>query len=209
MTWFRQRFAPGYDLFKLLVAVILVILLIVLLLRSLQAGLTAQVAITSTSVSTATSNPTLPATETFAPVLISSPQPDTPTPTFTLQPVTPTETPFVPTATSTPLPSTSEPTQLVDSGCPSAQSRIKIGDTVRVLLRLNFREGPGLGYPIIQTNLVGTTMQVIDGPICTVRTTSEGPRAYLWWHVRMENGMEGWSAEAPLINSFYFLDPVK
>jgi hypothetical protein len=77
-----------------------------------------------------------------------------------------------------------------------------------VLSRLNFREGPGLNWPIILTNNPSTEMLVIGGPQCTLRSTPGGPKAYLWWNVRMKNGLEGWSAEASLINPNYFLDPL-
>jgi len=52
-------------------------------------------------------------------------------------------------------------------------------------------------------------MTVVGGPVCTTRNTAEGPKAYLWWKVRLENGQEGWSAEAPLIVSDYFLEPIR
>lgn len=52
-------------------------------------------------------------------------------------------------------------------------------------------------------------MEVVGGPVCTIRNTAEGTKAYLWWKVRMDNGQEGWSAEAPLIDPIYFLEPVR
>lgn len=214
MTWLHNRLAPGYDLFKLIVAILLIILLITLLLQSRQAASKSQIADLSTPTSTATqtSLPEPIRTQVSTPTLPSLP--DTPTPTFPPWPDTPTPTPFISvtetvTETPTPLPPTSEPTQLADAGCPSAMSRIKIGDKVRVLLRLNFREGPGLNWPIIQTNNSGTDLKVIGGPVCTSLMTDTGLKAYLWWNVRMSNDMEGWSAEAPLINPFYFLDPIR
>jgi hypothetical protein len=51
-------------------------------------------------------------------------------------------------------------------------------------------------------------MDVIGGPVCTLKNTTEGSKAYLWWNVRMEDDREGWSAEAPLLLSYYFLEPV-
>ena len=207
MTRFRQRFAPGYDLFKLLVAIILIILLI-LAFRS-QQNASSQQADVLTPASTATQIPAPLATGTQTVTQTPSAQPDTATPTLTPQPPTPMETLFVATETFTALPPTDEPTLTLGSGCPALQSHIKIGDKVRVALRLNFRTDPGLEYPIIQTNGVGTNLEVIGGPMCNVRATSLGDKAYMWWNVRMDNGVEGWSAEAPLINSFYFLDPVK
>jgi hypothetical protein len=47
-------------------------------------------------------------------------------------------------------------------------------------------------------------MDIIDGPVCTPK----GASAYLWWKIRLENGVEGWSAETPLNDMFYFLEPI-
>jgi len=35
-----------------------------------------------------------------------------------------------------------------------------------------------------------------------------GAGAYKWWQIRLANGAEGWSAESPLNEAIYFLDPV-
>jgi hypothetical protein len=110
----------------------------------------------------------------------------------------------------TPLPAPTGPVPTSDpNACPSAVTRIRVGDSVRVLFRLNFRTGPGLNWPILLTNNPGTRMDVIGGPVCTRRSTPGGDRAYLWWNVRLQNGLEGWSAEAPLINPYYFLEPIR
>lgn len=175
------KYAPFYDLFKLIVAVILTIILVLLLLRDRQEqteppGL----------LPTATLRPTAP------PFATSTAQAPLPTPTLSLSPV-PTESI-----------QTSDP-----NACPSAPHRVQVGDRVRVLSWLNFRTGPGRNWPIIQTNISGTIMEVVGGPVCTTRDTTEGSKAYLWWKVRMENGQEGWSAEAPLIDPVYFLEPVR
>jgi hypothetical protein len=77
-----------------------------------------------------------------------------------------------------------------------------------VLDWLNFRAAPGLGKTIHHTNKPGTQMEVIGGPVCTQQAENP-PRAYLWWNVRMEDGREGWSAEAPLNFPNYFLEPVE
>ena len=50
-------------------------------------------------------------------------------------------------------------------------------------------------------------MEVIGGPVCTVKG-DDPPKAYLWWNVRMKDGREGWSAEAPLNFPNYFLKPL-
>lgn len=179
MTRFQKKFVPGYDLFKLTVAIILILLLILLVLQNRRAAFE--------SLSADLSTPTLTLTQT-----------QVPTPTFTPLPDTPAL-----------LPSKSELTQATVTACPSAITRIKIGDTVRVLLRLNFRYGPGLNWEIIKTNNSGTDLEVIGGPVCTSLLTDSGLKAYLWWNVRTRDGQVGWSAEAPLINPYYFLDPVE
>lgn len=187
MTHFQKRLVPGYDLFKLIVAIILILLLIMMLSRTNRTA--------SESLSAYPSTPALTFTQTSIPAPTET---QVQTPTFTPLPNTP-----------APLPSRSELTQATVAACPSATTRIKIGDTVRVLLRLNFRYGPGLNWEIIKTNNSGTDLEVIGGPACTSLLTDSGLKAYLWWKVRTRDGLEGWSAEAPLINPYYFLDPVE
>ncbi|MBE0680587.1 MAG: hypothetical protein IH589_01625 [Anaerolineales bacterium] len=223
-----SRYTPGYDLFKLIVAVILTIILILLLLQESRlryAGLSLTVTASSmtkrTVLPTMTSPPlpTLPpmatATSTPLPSLTSTePIPtqaalieSTPTEATSTQPA-PTElTPTVqPPVTETP------PTESIPASdpnaCPANPTRLQAGNTVRVLDWLNFRTGPGLHYTIQRTNRPGTEMEVIGGPVCTLRG-GDPPRAYLWWNVRMENGREGWSAEAPLNYPNYFLEPTE
>jgi hypothetical protein len=175
------KYAPFYDLFKLIVAVILTVILILLLLRDRQ-----EQQMPPGLLPPATLGPTA------QPLPTATPQRPLPTPTLSLTPV-PTES--IPT---------SDP-----NACPSSPTRIQVGDRVRVLSWLNFRTGPGRHWPIIQTNISGTVMEVVGGPVCTIRNTAEGTKAYLWWKVRMDNGQEGWSAEAPLIDPIYFLEPVR
>jgi len=51
---------------------------------------------------------------------------------------------------------------------------------------------------------------VIGGPVCTIRNgMDDDPKAYLWWYVRMKDGREGWSAEAPLNTPNYLLEPIQ
>jgi len=202
----RARYAPGYDLFKLIVAVILTIILIVLLLRerdrqyasldmsATQAAVTEVLAPTATLPAASTSTATPEATETSPTEL----------------PVT--ETPVVVEATETTAvetePPPADPQPASDTNeCPSNPTQIQVGITVRVLDWLNFRAGPGLGAQIQNTNRPGTEMEVIGGPVCTPQGGNP-PKAYLWWNVRMKDGREGWSAEAPLNFPNYFMEPV-
>jgi hypothetical protein len=222
----RSKYVPGYDLFKLIVAVILTLILIALLMRGSQLESVPVVYTASVSSPTAMKSitATLPtAIETLKPVTLT-PEPS-PTASSTVEPsatasltaepsataIPPTSTP-VPSPTATPTPSPA-PTQSIPTSdpnaCPSDSSRVHAGDILRVLVRLNLRKGPGLNWPIILTNNPGTRLEVIGGPVCVIVNTSEGPRSYLWWNVRMQNGQEGWSAEAPLISPYYFLEPIR
>jgi hypothetical protein len=66
------------------------------------------------------------------------------------------------------------------------------------------RTGAGIGAGIIQTNSVDTQVEIVGGPVCT----PVGERAYLWWQIRLAGGAEGWSAETPLNEASYFLEPI-
>jgi hypothetical protein len=218
-----SRYAPGYDLFKLIVAVILTIILILLLLRESRqrfAGLSLTVTASSMTERAALPAMTPQPSQTLSPTSTPVPLPastteSTPTqqtviestPT-TLASTESTPTELVPTVESPPTETaTTEPTPAADSNeCPSNPTRLQAGATVRVLDWLNFRAGPGLNYEIQHTNRPGTEMDVIGGPVCTVKG-GDPPRAYLWWNVRMKDGREGWSAEAPLNYPNYFLEP--
>lgn len=208
----QTRYAPGYDLFKLIVAIILTAILFWLTLRDKQgeAGQFAP-ALPPTLANTPTPQPAPSLTETPAPRETETNASFTSTQTATLAPTAthtaeppPTESPA--SATPTPEPS---PTPTPDANaCPSNPTRIQAGDKVKTLDWLNFRDGPGLNYPIQHTNRPGVEMEVIGGPVCTIKDGNP-PRAYLWWNVRMGNGKEGWSAEAPLKFPNYFLEPAR
>lgn len=201
----RTRYVPGYDLFKLTVAVILTIILIILLLRDRDARFASLVI---TPAATMESIPALTPTAGSAPTE-AAPPPTTvpesvePTPAAVVKPTpepSPTEAP------SGGEPAASEPTS-DPSECPSKPTRIRVGSAVRVVSWLYFRAAPGLGKTILLTNKPGTEMGVIGGPVCTP-FGGDPPKAYLWWNLRMKDGREGWSAEAPLNSPGYFLEPL-
>jgi hypothetical protein len=50
-----------------------------------------------------------------------------------------------------------------------------------------------------------THVDIVAGPECV----PHGDGAYLWWQVATADGHTGWSAEASLQGSFYFLEPTK
>jgi parallel beta-helix repeat protein len=65
--------------------------------------------------------------------------------------------------------------------------RFRVGDYVRTTANLNVREGPGLGYALIDTMPEGTLGQIVGGPV-----EADG---YVWWDVNYDAGVRGWSAE--------------
>jgi hypothetical protein len=71
---------------------------------------------------------------------------------------------------------------------------------------VNFRSSPGVFNNWILTNQPGIQVEVIGGPACT-RYKNGG--AYLWWQIKLPNGLAGWSAEASAFGKFYFMEPVK
>ena len=207
-----SKYAPGYDLFKLIVAVILTIILILLLLRESR-GRFVQPNLT-VSVPSQTERVVLP-TMTSQPSPISSPMgtsTPTPLPTST-QPIPTQPTLIEPTPTKSASAETVVPAESIPasdpSECPSAPTRIQVGDKVRVISWLYFRTGPGLNSTIQHTNNPGTEMEVIGGPLCTIKSAADVSKAYLWWYVRMKDGREGWSAEAPLNTPNYLMEPIQ
>lgn len=204
--------APFYDLFKLIVAIILLVIFL-LLIWIRPTG-------SSQAVSSIETSTPLPPTPTVAsPTSTSIPPTTTPAPISSpegTETPLPTDTP-VPTATSTP-PSTEQPadeplpTPIVEipadlEDCQVfAQSQLQVGGKATIQRELNFRSSPGIFNNLILTNLPGTQVDVIGGPACT-RYKNGG--AYLWWEIQLPNGLAGWSAEASAFGSFYFMEPAK
>jgi hypothetical protein len=200
-----RSIAPKYDLFKLIVTIVLLALLLFLGLRGCAPSQIPAAPTENAEVSLpAAASPTkAPATVTASPTLI----PATPTipPTPTLQPVS------SPTPESLPTPTTAAPavapTQVVaaETDCETIlPSRLAVNAKARVIRNLNMREAPQITGRLLGTNRTGTQVQVIDGPVCT----PQGSTAYLWWRIRLSTGSEGWSAEMPLHEKTYFLEPV-
>lgn len=213
--------APGYDLFKLIVALILTLILIILLLRGCN-----PVPPTSVVAPDTPETPETQAPETEAPLLVPtteeptdeptlpapiSPTVMTPTPTATASPEEPpapvTDTPAPAPVTDTPTPTPAPaPEPAPDTTCnTSMPSRLSVGQAARTLVNLNMRSGPDIKAPLVQTNRAGNRVEIIGGPQCN----PQGDRAYLWWQIRLGDGKEGWSAETPLIQMNYFLEPLQ
>ena len=208
--------APFYDLFKLIVAVILLLIFLFLFIggRPGQARLPELIAVTTTSL--------LPSA-TVAPASLTPPPPtQLPSPTAiaaTSTPPPPTQPPSptaasIETSTPTPPPVTEEPlpTPIVEltaepEACAAyARSQLEVGMQATILRRLNFRSSPGIFNNRILTNDPGLRVEVVGGPACT-RYANGG--AYLWWQIRLPNGLVGWSAEASAFGAFYFMEPVR
>ncbi|MFT3891540.1 MAG: SH3 domain-containing protein [Anaerolineales bacterium] len=203
--------APEYDRFKSIVAVILVVILLLMLLRGCATNVIPQAPAEAIESPQATAvQPTSPPpsqtssaaepTETVAPS--HSPTAEA-TSTPTTVAATETATPVATGATAT-LVTEATTTAAPDAACNTiVPSRLSVGQTARVLQRLNMRTEASINASIIQTNSTGTQVEIIGGPICT----PVGNRAYQWWQIRLPDGTEGWSAETQLNSPSYFLEP--
>jgi hypothetical protein len=89
--------------------------------------------------------------------------------------------------------------------CPVLQqARLQADGKARVLTNLNMRSTPGIEDNWLVTNVTGTELKIISGPVCTVQTQG----AYWWWEVENPYGQRGWSAEAHESGYYYFLEPL-
>lgn len=210
----------SYDLFKAIIALLLLILLIWLYFRS--APSSRSIAAVPTSTLTPTSaellNPSIEPAAAFtqvqpsgtptvkpAEIILSTPERTT---TLSNEQPPSQSTQALPQSTdgvsATETPAASSGQLLVD--CPLAvRTRLKVGDTVRVLSNLNMRSEAGILSTLILTNLPGTQLTIIGGPVCEPYREW----AYLWWQVRRADGQTGWSAEGSLRGDSYLLELVE
>ena len=109
------------------------------------------------------------------------------------------------TATAKASPTPAEATPSVGTACEAAteRSRLQIGRNATILRRLNFRSSPGIQHNWLRTNVPGTQVEVVAGPECLPHLWG----AYMWWQIRLPNGEIGWSAEASIHGTFYFMEP--
>ena len=70
---------------------------------------------------------------------------------------------------------------------PTPPPKFRIGDWARTTANLNVREGPGLGYTIIDTMSEGILGQIVGGPV-----EADG---FVWWDVDYAVGVRGWSVQ--------------
>jgi hypothetical protein len=226
--------ALRYDIFKLVVAILLLILFILLLRRPSLIPLTAAPA-TKTSTGTVPALPSLTleanpvavqATSTPAPRLTpatefmptdSHPSPtktgtDAPAATYTPSPSeTNLTTPgALQTSTQTVTPvGASTPTQIdgtpATTACKAAASRSRLQMGMSATI---LRRLNFRSSPGIRDNWLRTN---IPGTIVEV---IGGPEclpyiagAYVWWQIRLPDGEIGWSAEGSIHGTFYFMEP--
>lgn len=89
--------------------------------------------------------------------------------------------------------------------CPLAlPPRLQVGGQAKVLTNLNMRSSPGIQNNWILTNVTGTKLEIVGGPVCTLY---EGG-AFLWWQVKNPAKVTGWSAEARQQGTSYYLEPI-
>ena len=207
-----SSYAPFYDLFKLIIAIILLIIFL-LLIWIRPTGSPQTVSSIETSTPLPPTPTTAPPTETSIPptatlVPTETPLPtDTPvsTATSTLPPISSPEGTEQPTDEPLPTPIVEIPADLEDCQV-IAQSQLQVGNKATIQRRLNFRSSPGIFNNLILVNLPNTEVEVIGGPACT-RYKNGG--AYLWWEIQLPGGLTGWSAEASAFGAFYFMEPAK
>lgn len=204
-----SRRAPGYDLFKLIVAMILLILFLLLnwrgrsqsliLFSTLAPANPTTVPVSLTPVLLATTSALI---HTSTATGITSTLPPAPSPINTFTPIA---TPL-PSLVATPA-TTSTAAAPVASACEAAslRSRLQNGMNATILQRLNFRSSPGIRDNWLRTNLPGTQVEIIGGPECLPHASG----AYVWWQIKLPDGQIGWSAEASQYGSFYFMEPAE
>ncbi|HNQ93570.1 MAG TPA: hypothetical protein PKK96_04830 [Anaerolineales bacterium] len=208
----RSSYAPLYDLFKLVVAIILLLIFLFFYLNwKGSRGTQESVSFVSTSTPHPSTQTPSPA-PTGIPAAVSSTEISTPI-VATNTPMladTPTQTPTTEPSSGSPTPETS-PTLIVENpsdaeACSLLPPQLQVGIKATIKRRLNFRSSPGISNNWILTNIPNTQVDVIGGPVCT---RYENGVAYLWWQIKLPDGSVGWSAEASALGAVYFMEPVR
>jgi cytoskeletal protein RodZ len=206
-TMSNSPYTPFYDLFKLIVSILLLLIFLFLTLwmpstqvpqSMLPYGTPLPARSTPTTVS-AISFPT--STSTSIPSTTTNTPQATPSPTETSeQPPSPSPTPE-----PTPPPVVENPSN--ESACPAtSQTQLQVGMKAIIRHRLNFRASAGIHNNRLSTNPPGMQVDVIGGPECTAYQNGS---SYLWWQIKLPNGDIGWSAEASAFGGFYFMEPTQ
>ncbi|HLO16307.1 MAG TPA: SH3 domain-containing protein [Anaerolineales bacterium] len=213
----KRASAPRYDRFKTVVAVILAIILLLMLLRGCATNPVPFAPSENLPVASATNllptsappTQTVPAanfTETSSPTLVPPTVEVTATPGLVAAPATATPASAATEGpTAVPAQAASTP-QASNVSCNTvAPSRLSVGQKARVTQRLNVRSSASIKASIVKVNPTNSQVEIIGGPTCE----PAGGHAYLWWQIRLADGTEGWSAESPLNNASYFLEPIQ
>ena len=208
--------APLYDLFKLIVALILLLIFLSLSfwLRPSQARQPEdQLGITFPRPPN--ESPPPPPSSTVAPTTSTSFSPTetaahttTPSPATTPQPIASQTSTAIPSPTASPVPEITptpavETTEETNLCAAVSRSQLQVGMQATIVRHLNLRSSPGIQNNWILTNIPGTQVEIIGGPSCTQH---HGGGSYLWWQIKLPNGLVGWSAEASASGAFYFME---
>ena len=221
--------ATGYDLFKLIVAILLLILFFLLRSRATPQSPTPLTTVPATAPASSTPIPltatSVPIHTSIATTVAAATQTLSLSPTGTNMAITTTSTPVpspmatnaaeqistslpspsaIPVLESTPIP-TPETAALSACDTASSHSRLQTGMRAIILRRLNFRSSPGIGNNWLLTNIPGTKVEVVGGPECIPHSIG----AYVWWQIKLPDGQIGWSAEASQQGAFYFMEPIR
>ncbi len=208
----KRASAPSYDLFKTIVPVILALILILMLLSGCATNVAAPAQTETIAAPNATEtivpSPVPPTLESTSTPTTAAPSPKS-TSAATKQAKADAPTPTAASAAKeppTPLPDAASPAPDQNASCnTSLPSRLSVGQTARVVQRLNMRSEASITAAILQTNPIGTQVEIIGGPVCT----PVGRVAYRWWQIRLADGAEGWSTESQIKQASYFLEPVQ
>ena len=196
--------APFYDLFKLIIAIILLVIFL-FLIWTRPAQTPQPIASVPRSTPLQPAPTAVPPTQTSVPLTATPAPTETPSPASTLSqtstpPSSPTEA-----ATDEPLPTPIVEIPSEPEDCAAySRSQLQVGMKAVIQRPLNFRSYPGLFNNLILTNGPDTEVEIIGGPACT---RYERGGAYLWWEITLPNGLTGWSAEASAFGAFYFMEP--
>ncbi|MCP4139789.1 MAG: SH3 domain-containing protein [Chloroflexi bacterium] len=84
-------------------------------------------------------------------------------------------------------------------------ARLKAGEEAEIIRNLNFRSSPGIGNNWLATFRTGSRVKVLGEARCL--PYADG--AYRWWKIERADGTIGWSAEAPISETTYFIQPAE
>ncbi|HLO33256.1 MAG TPA: SH3 domain-containing protein [Anaerolineales bacterium] len=230
--------APGYDLFKLIVALFLLILSSILMwmsshpaptpadtplpepsVTSLSPGVTAPPTATATPLSPPTAMPptdSSPTTTPMSPPTATPPTDSSPTTTPMSPPTAMPPTGPSPTATPLSPPTAMPPTGPSPTPTPlSPPTTACEAATTRSHLRISThavirRHLNFRSSPGIRDNWLLTNLPGTQVEIIAgPECVPYAAGVYLWWQVRLPDGRLGWSAESSVHGTFYFMEPVR